>query len=55
MELIVGSELSELAVPGRELDVLGRTSCGAKGIATLAAFKANDVFLLYTVQVCKGM
>ena len=27
IELIVGSDESELAVPGRELDVLGRTSC----------------------------
>jgi hypothetical protein len=27
MELIVGRDESELAVPGRELDVLGRTSC----------------------------
>lgn len=35
MELIVGSDESELAVPGRELDVPGRASCWANGMGRL--------------------
>ena len=36
MELIVGSDESELAVPGREFDVPGRASCWANGMGRAA-------------------
>ena len=37
MELIVGSDESELAVPGRECDVPGRASCWANGMGLASA------------------
>ena len=36
MELIVGSDERELAVPGREFDVPGRASCWANGMGRAA-------------------
>ena len=44
MELIVGSDESELAVPGRECDVPGRASCWANGmgLASLSLARSSN-------------
>ena len=51
MELIVGSDESELAVPGRECDVPGRASCWANGMG-LASAQASRVRVTSGVTGC---
>ena len=42
MELIVGSDESELAVPGRECDVPGRASCWANGMGLASRARSSN-------------